>query len=198
MLTGRRPDTTHVGTAPLGSSWCWCQRTNCRGDQLFMTLPTYLNQQGFTTAGAGKLFHPDACKELHFSHVTGDDPRAWSYRAGGANPYTVEANVTQEQWGTIPGPHDPVFNGTMGLSFMHSNLTDEEETDGMLATDTVQRLANFSRDGIGTVALVLYRIYTPQWHSSAPFSLEDAIRSLACLQSSQQWVTEFMVSVRGC
>lgn len=74
----------------------------------------------------------------------GDDPRAWSY-----GNYYVEGNVTQEQWGTIPGPHDPVFNGTMGLSFLESPLTDEEETDGMLATNAVARLANFSRDGIG-------------------------------------------------
>jgi hypothetical protein len=32
---------------------------------------------------------------------------------------------------------------------MRSPLTDEEQTDGQLATNTVQRLANFSRDGIG-------------------------------------------------
>jgi hypothetical protein len=36
-----------------------------------------------------------------------------------------------------------------GLSFFESPLRDEEETDGMLATNTIERLANFSRDGIG-------------------------------------------------
>ena len=46
-----------------------------------------------------------------FRHSNGDDPRAWNY-----GTYYVEANVTQEQWGTIPGPHDPVFNGTMGTA----------------------------------------------------------------------------------
>lgn len=65
------------------------------------------------TAGNGKIFHPDACQRYkNFGHDVGDDPRAWSY-----GRYSSEANVTQEQWGTIPGPHDPVFNGTMGLSF---------------------------------------------------------------------------------
>ena len=36
-----------------------------------------------------------------------------------------------------------------GLSFFESPLRDEEETDGMLATNTIERLANFSREGIG-------------------------------------------------
>lgn len=143
MLTGRRPDTTQVGTG--GKGWCWCQRTNCTSDSLFMTLPTYMRQHGYVTAGNGKLFHPDACHQYkNFSHAQGDDPRAWSY-----GQYGVEANVTQEQWGTIPGPHDAVFNKTMGLSFMESSLTDEEQTDGKLASGTIERLANFSRDGIG-------------------------------------------------
>ena len=135
-----RPDTTHVGTSfPLTrkmfeAGWCWCQRTGCKSDSLFMTLPTYMRQHGFVTAGNGKLFHPvsasappyggrlrsptlsiricnvclflvysfpphlvqqDACHADGFTHAEGDDPRAWSY-----GTYHVEANVTQEQWGT--------------------------------------------------------------------------------------------------
>jgi arylsulfatase A-like enzyme len=148
ILTSRRPDTTHVGTGK--GSWCWCQRNNknitrfeCDDNQLFMTLPTYFRQQGFTTAGVGKIFHPDACAGS-FNHTVGDDPRAYSYY-----DYGVEANRTQEQWGSIPGPHDKVFNGTMGLSFYESPLPDAQQTDGMLATNAVLRFANFSRDGIG-------------------------------------------------
>lgn len=135
MLTGRRPDTTHVGTGKGG--WCWCQRTNCSAAELFMTIPTYFRTNGFVTAGNGKLFHPDACSHYsnsagHFTHINGDDPRAWSY-----GQYGVEANVSQEQWGSIPGPHDPKYNGTMGLSFYESPLSDEEETDGTLKTHFV-------------------------------------------------------------
>ena len=63
MLTGRRPDTTRVGTGGQGG-WCWCERTGCQADALFMTLPTYFRDHGFVTAGNGKLFHPDACQ--HF------------------------------------------------------------------------------------------------------------------------------------
>ena len=72
-----------------------------------------------------------------------------SVHSSGAGTYGVEANRTQEQWGTIPGPNDAVFNHTMGLSLLESPLTDDETTDGMLATNTIERLANLSRDGIG-------------------------------------------------
>ena len=59
ILTGRRPDTTHVGPdmgAVVGfitkqGSWCWCERGKCSKDKLFMTLPTYLRQNGYITAG---------------------------------------------------------------------------------------------------------------------------------------------------
>eukprot|EP00658_Telonema_sp_P-2_P025178 TRINITY_DN20138_c0_g1_i1.p1 TRINITY_DN20138_c0_g1~~TRINITY_DN20138_c0_g1_i1.p1 ORF type:complete len:541 (-),score=105.76 TRINITY_DN20138_c0_g1_i1:398-2020(-) len=142
MLTGRRPDTTRVGVGAPG--WCWCQRTACKNHSLFMTLPTWLRQEGgYSTEGNGKLFHPDACAGFGFVHADGDDPRGWA--AG----YTVEANTTQEQWGTIPGPHDPVFNRTMGVSWMESPLPDESTTDGILATDAIERLANLSSSGIG-------------------------------------------------
>ena len=130
-----------------------------------MTLPTYFRQHGFHTAGGGKLFHPDACKaSTNCTHSNGDDPRAWSY-----GTYWTEANFTQEQWGTIPGPGDAVYenasipapeggvcrfrdqiHGTCtGKSLLPIPLTDEETTDGMMATNAIERLANFSRDGIG-------------------------------------------------
>ena len=54
MLTGRRPDSTHVGTGGshrTRGSWCWCSRSACAPSALFMTLPTYLRQHGFFTAG---------------------------------------------------------------------------------------------------------------------------------------------------
>jgi hypothetical protein len=123
MLTGRRPDTTHVGTGKGG--WCWCQRTDCNEVALFTTLPTYLREHGYVTAGGGKLFHPDACNMYGaaWDHQAGDDPRAWTL------PYFSETNNTQIQWGSIPGPHDPVYNGTMGRSFLESDLTDGECSD---------------------------------------------------------------------
>ena len=109
ILTGRRPDTTQVGVnGGINGGWCWCQRTNCTEGALFMTLPTYLRQHGYVTAGEGKIFHPGACDGMdghyasasfNITHAEGDDKRAWSYF-----DYGIEANFTQEQWGWCP-PH---------------------------------------------------------------------------------------------
>ena len=87
ILTGRRPDTTYVGTSADGVvGWCWCQRTDCNENALFMTVPTWFAKNGYVTAGNGKVFHPDGCTTMHrpeyprFAHeVYGDDPRAWNY-----------------------------------------------------------------------------------------------------------------------
>jgi hypothetical protein len=175
ILTGRRPDTTTCGTngnGPRGpkAGWCWCQRTKCDTNDLFMTLPTWFAQHGYVTAGNGKIFHPDACTLLHkpdygphFSHRNGDDGRAWNYDRYGVEGHLRQpfSNFTtafsQEQWGTIPGPDMAVFSNTrggsrdgQGLDWMRSPLSDEEQTDGQIATHTIERLANFSRDGIGS------------------------------------------------
>jgi hypothetical protein len=62
MLTGRRPDTTHVGTGEGG--WCWCERTNCTADELFMTIPTYFRTNGFVTAGASCFLLLPICPQV--------------------------------------------------------------------------------------------------------------------------------------
>lgn len=62
LLTGRRPDTTHV--YDLHSYF-----RNVGGN--FTTLPEYFKQNGYTTIGMGKIFHP--------GHASGhDDPVSWS------------------------------------------------------------------------------------------------------------------------
>ena len=169
ILTGRRPDTTTVGvSAGIGRrglpGWCWCQRGNCKENELFMTLPTFFAQNGFVTTGTGKIFHPDACTTMRgpfhsfgkeFAHRVGDDHRAWNSGAYG-NEGRLKApfdgfidQFSEEQYGTIPGPKTATFNHTQGPVWMKSPLSDEEQTDGQLATDAINRLANFSAAGIG-------------------------------------------------
>ena len=135
-----------------------------------------------------------ACATLHiphfsenFSHTLGDDPRAWNHGSYGVEGQLREPfdNATdqqsEEQWGTIPGPGTAYFNGGLGLSWMRSPLTDEEQTDGQLATNTVQRLANFSRDGIGKgggakpffLATGFHKPHTPWIVPSKYFELYD-------------------------
>lgn len=161
ILTGRRPDTTRVQGSVR--DWCWCQRSNCQEDKLFMTLPTYLSEHGFVTAGVGKIFHPDGCTLMHepkdygtnFSHRVGDDIRGWNHGSYGVEgrlqrPFDIPIEqFSEEQWGTIPGPRFPEFNHTKGPSWMKSPLKDEQQTDGQIATHAIERLANFSAAGIG-------------------------------------------------
>jgi iduronate 2-sulfatase/deleted-in-malignant-brain-tumors protein 1 len=165
ILTGRRPDTTTVGVVANGPlSWCWCQRTKCQEDALFMTLPTYFAENGFVTSGTGKIFHPDGCTKMRgpfrsfgkdFAHTVGDDYRAWNDGAYGEEGRLQKPfdgfidQFSEEQFGTIPGPNMATFNHTWGPSWMRSPLSDEEQTDGQLATDTIERLAKFSTAGIG-------------------------------------------------
>lgn len=176
ILTGRRPDTTQAINTQVPkeyAGWCWCQRTNCSKAALFLTIPTYFARHGYVTAGVGKIFHPAGCTYVHstqphgtygadFSHVVGDDYRAWNYGLYGVEgrattdphyPLPLEAAQTsEEQFGSIPGPWFAVFNFSQGLSWMRSPLADEDLPDGQIATNAVERFANFSRDGVGITA----------------------------------------------
>ena len=155
ILTGRRPDTTTVGVqSKQHGLWCWCQRGDCKKDALFMTLPTYFAENGFVTSGTGKIFHPDACTKMRgllhlhsfgadFDHKVGDYYRAWSDGTYGEEgrlqrPFDgLLDQFSEEQYGTIPGPLTATFNHTQGPIWMRSPLTDKEQTDGQLATDTL-------------------------------------------------------------
>lgn len=145
ILTGRRPDTTWVNNVDLtgqgtkGIDWCWCQRGR------FLTLPRYLRTHGYVTAGAGKIFHPDACGAglYNNTHANGDDDGAWS------EPYFTEPEC--EQWGSVPCPGSNGFdNGTLGPSYAESQLPDDNQTDGQLAVHAIGRLAAFAAAGVGT------------------------------------------------
>lgn len=62
LLTGRRPETTHV--YKLGSYF-----REVGGN--FTTIPQYFKENGYTSVGMGKIFHPGVASG-------GDDPLSWS------------------------------------------------------------------------------------------------------------------------
>ena len=62
LLTGRRPDTTHV--YDLIQYW-----RDVGGN--FTTIPQYFKEHGYYTAGMGKVFHPDSSSGY-------DDPISWT------------------------------------------------------------------------------------------------------------------------
>ena len=81
LLTGRRPDTTHVHD--LIQYW-----RNVGGN--FTTIPQYFKENGYITAGMGKIFHPGGAS----GH---DDPISWTepYFHGKAPHWK---NASQYSW----------------------------------------------------------------------------------------------------
>ena len=84
LLTGRRPDTTHV--YDLSTYW-----RESGGN--FTTIPQFFKEQGYVTQGMGKIFHPGAS-----SHD--DDPISWT------EPYFhgIDYNIYDDHrsWAAIP------------------------------------------------------------------------------------------------
>ena len=85
LLTGRRPDTTHV--YDLKHYW------RIVGGN-FTTIPQYFKQNGYISAGMGKVFH-------HGRRASGgDDPVSWSVKYFHATNFGWETN--QSSWQAIP------------------------------------------------------------------------------------------------
>lgn len=92
LLTGRRPDTSHVWT--IGPFF-----RDVYGKD-YVTLPQYFKQHGFVAAGAGKIFHTGGPSGLIMNYSNhpptiirqGDDqPASWSL------PY-IQSSDTINHW----------------------------------------------------------------------------------------------------
>ena len=68
LLTGRRVDTTQVTSNGA------CPFTNDPKHKDWVSLPQYFRNHGFTTAGMGKIFHPNVCEGA----AVGEQAAAWS------------------------------------------------------------------------------------------------------------------------
>ena len=84
LLTGRRPDTTHV--YDLQTYWR-------KSGGNFTTIPEYFKQYGYTSVGMGKVFHPGKASG-------DDDPISWSMPYFHAPNRTWETN--EYSWRAIP------------------------------------------------------------------------------------------------
>ncbi len=65
LLTGRRPDTNHVWRIASDEYW----RTNTNATR--STIPQYFKENGYVSAGMGKIFHPGP--------PSGNDDRKYSW-----------------------------------------------------------------------------------------------------------------------
>lgn len=121
LLTGRRPDTTHV--YDLVTYWR-------KSGGNFTTIPEYFKQNGYHTVGMGKIFHPGVASDR-------DDPISWS------EPYW-HAPANRTFWRDFGKEHS-WFAVNSSMKEEHGLLPDEQIGDHAL--ETLRRLTNCVKTG---------------------------------------------------
>lgn len=145
LLTGRRPDTTHV----LSNEGCFRKAGN------WTSLPHYFKNNGYVTAGGGKIFHPGVCDGYAF----GEDRFAWSL------PYY---HAPCPQLGSLPcaeprGPKTRPYSW-----FANTTATDDQVPDGMIAANAIERLHNFTKFSADTPFFLAVGFHKPHLPHFAP------------------------------
>jgi iduronate 2-sulfatase len=146
FLTGRRPDTTRV----------WDLKTMFRNTiPDAVTLPQYFRQNGYFTGRVGKIFHQGVPGDIGTSGP--DDVPSWDRVV---NPAGRDKINERDGRMTILNPHP---SGRLGsaLAFLADEGTDEEQTDGKVATETIAMLKQ-QKDKPFFIAAGFYRPHVPE------------------------------------
>lgn len=141
LMTGLRPDTTTV-----------YDLTRHFRETLpaVVTLPQLFLNNGWFTARVGKLYHYDVPKGIGTAGL--DDPPSWQTTI---NPRGRD--VEEEALITNPLPDRPVC---AALSWLAAGGSDEEQTDGMVASEAI-RLMEDHQDEPFFLGVGFYRPHTP-------------------------------------
>lgn len=141
LLTGLRPDATQV--YDLVTHF----RTTVPD---VVTLPQLFRQHGYVAARVGKIYHYGNPGQIGTDGL--DDPASWDTKT---NPYgrdKVEEHLIVN--------HTPRRGLGSSLSLWKAEGTDEEQTDGMVATEAI-RLMEQHRDRPFFIAAGFYRPHCP-------------------------------------
>lgn len=141
LLTGLRPDTTRV--YDLGRHF---------REELpnVVTLAQLFRRGGWWTGRVGKIFHYGVPGQIGTNGL--DDPQSWDEVV---NP--KGRDVADQKLITNPTPERPI---SAALSWLAADGTDEEQTDGMIATAAIELMTKH-RDGPFFLGVGFFRPHTP-------------------------------------
>lgn len=151
LMTGQRPDYTRI----------WDLQTNVRDmNPDILTIPQYFRQNGYTTAGIGKIYHGSTMGK-------GNDLLSWSHPyiqknkykyASGFNEPTnghyqnpttiaaIAAKMKEAQSKNIQGKALADFkDGNRGPAVEAAEVPDDAYDDGVAARMTVEMISNFAK-----------------------------------------------------
>jgi len=115
------------------------------------TMSQMFRRSGYFATRIGKIYHYNVPR--HIGSAGHDDPYSWNYTINPRGRDKDDEHITKT---LIPGN----FGGT--LSWLAADGTDEEQTDGIAATEAVDQLKRYAReDRPFFLAVGLYRPHTP-------------------------------------
>lgn len=158
FLTGTRPDTNGVMdiTTPVHANL-----------PDIVTLPHYFRQNGYHTARVGKIFHQGVPGGVGKDGL--DDPQAWDERY---NPVGCDGASLDKVTSLTPGI--PLGGA---LSYRIDDCADAQQTDGMVADQTIALLRDAAKAGKPFfLAAGFYRPHVPEIVPKAYFDLYPSDR----------------------
>ncbi|MCA8987154.1 MAG: sulfatase [Planctomycetaceae bacterium] len=152
LMTGRRPDQIRVYDLDRHFR-----------DELpeIQPLPEFLKTRGWATARVGKIYHYNVPAGIGTNGL--DDPPSWQTVINPKGRDTLEENLI-----TNPTPARPI---SAAMSWLAAEGTDEEQTDGMIATEAIELMTELKEPfflGVG-----FFRPHTPYVAPKKYFDLYD-------------------------